>query len=123
MEEGLLQQHIEFRHKIDNEAPIWFEGYPLVAVFYYGPTDRIATKVVVGIFTDNNDIAAVERWSSNSGDIRRNASVNQQVADFIKHYNPKSVARSDKIMGCPHTEGIDYPKGESCPHCPFWAKK
>jgi hypothetical protein len=24
-------------------------------------------------------------------------------------------------MGCPHEEEIDYPKGEACPHCPFWA--
>ena len=23
--------------------------------------------------------------------------------------------------GCQHEEGIDYPEGELCPDCPFWA--
>jgi hypothetical protein len=31
-----------------------------------------------------------------------------------------SVAMVEAIIGCPHEEGIDYPTGESCPHCPFW---
>lgn len=25
------------------------------------------------------------------------------------------------MMGCPQEEGIDYPMGEACPQCPFWA--
>jgi hypothetical protein len=28
---------------------------------------------------------------------------------------------TDKIIGCPHEEGIDYPDGEQCPVCPYWA--
>ncbi|MGH9387747.1 MAG: DUF1186 domain-containing protein [Vicinamibacterales bacterium] len=28
---------------------------------------------------------------------------------------------SERIIGCPHEEGIDYPMGRSCPRCPFWA--
>ncbi len=27
------------------------------------------------------------------------------------------------IIGCPHEEGIDYPDGEVCPQCPFWARR
>jgi hypothetical protein len=27
----------------------------------------------------------------------------------------------EKIFGCPHEEGIDYPEGEKCPYCPYWA--
>ena len=26
-------------------------------------------------------------------------------------------------MGCPHEEGEDFPDGEDCPFCPFWAGK
>jgi hypothetical protein len=26
----------------------------------------------------------------------------------------------DRIIGCPHEEGIDYPDGAECPECPFW---
>jgi hypothetical protein len=33
----------------------------------------------------------------------------------------KTVVIADAIMGCPHEEGIDYPDGDSCPKCPYWA--
>jgi hypothetical protein len=26
----------------------------------------------------------------------------------------------EKIFGCPHEEGIDYPDGEHCPRCHYW---
>ena len=28
---------------------------------------------------------------------------------------------TDRLIGCPHEEGIDYPMGRTCPRCPFWA--
>jgi hypothetical protein len=31
------------------------------------------------------------------------------------------VTMTDRIIGCPHEEGIDYPEGECYPLCPFWA--
>jgi hypothetical protein len=30
---------------------------------------------------------------------------------------------TDRNMGCPHEEGEDFPDGEDCPFCPFWAGK
>ena len=32
----------------------------------------------------------------------------------------RSVVLGDRIMGCPHEEGVDY-EGDTCPECPFWA--
>lgn len=29
----------------------------------------------------------------------------------------------DKIIGCPHEEGKDYPMGKKCPQCPFWVNR
>src|SRR5438270_3112349 len=29
----------------------------------------------------------------------------------------------EEINGCPHEEGQDYPLGEVCPACPFWAHR
>jgi hypothetical protein len=26
-------------------------------------------------------------------------------------------------IGCPHEEGKDYPLGENCPQCPYWANR
>jgi Protein of unknown function (DUF1186) len=31
------------------------------------------------------------------------------------------LRQTDRIIGCPHEEGIDYPLGRACPQCPFWA--
>lgn len=42
---------------------------------------------------------------------------------MLRKQGAKSVAMTDAILGCPHEEGIDYPEGEKCPHCPFWADK
>jgi hypothetical protein len=33
---------------------------------------------------------------------------------------PPSVVMADRIIGCPHEEGIGY-EGATCPACPFWA--
>jgi hypothetical protein len=30
---------------------------------------------------------------------------------------------TDRIIGCPHEEGIDYPDGQKCPQCPYWASR
>jgi hypothetical protein len=29
----------------------------------------------------------------------------------------------EEINGCPHEEGVDYPLGQVCPACPFWAHR
>ena len=34
-------------------------------------------------------------------------------------YGVLSVAMTDRIIGCPHQEGIDY-QGQWCPLCEFW---
>jgi hypothetical protein len=35
----------------------------------------------------------------------------------------KSVAVSAGNMRCPHKEEEDFPLGDDCPFCPFWAGK
>ena len=59
--------------RLAREAAREFRGFPVGTVAFYGPDDRRASKVAVGIV--------------------------------------------------PHEEGIDYPQGEACPQCPFWANR
>ena len=49
--------------------------------------------------------------------------IQQQIKDFFEQHGVKSVSMSDGNMGCPHEEGKDFPVGEDCPFCPFWAGK
>jgi hypothetical protein len=39
---------------------------------------------------------------------------------FIREHQVLTVTSVDRIIGCPHEEGIDYPEGQPCPQCPFW---
>jgi len=91
-------------------------------VAYYGPDDKVATKVAVGIISgEGQEPGAMERWVSEGGDLRGDHEVNHKILLFIRSQGAKSVVLADRIIGCPHEEEIDYPEGEKCPQCPFWA--
>jgi hypothetical protein len=67
-------------------------------------------------------VEEIKRWYSNGEiDVRELDDVVKGVADLIAQSNPRTIVSPDKIIGCPHEEGIDYPEGEWCPECPFWA--
>ena len=97
-----------------------FRGYPIATIVFYGPDRNRATKVAVGIVRrENAEPSIMERWFSES-DIRRDAAIGKQIVEFIRANGVLSVAMTDGIIGCPHEEGVDYPEGQACPHCPFW---
>ncbi len=101
-----------------------FRGYPIATVVYYGPDDQHATKVAVGIVEfENADPSLLERWYSETTDIRSDLEINEEITTFIEQNNVMSVVIADRIMGCPHEEGKDYPEGSVCPKCSFWASR
>lgn len=101
-----------------------FRGYPLATIAFYGPDDKRASKVAVGIVPgENQETTALERWFSECGDVRFDSCIGEVIAKFIEHHGVRSVAMADRIIGCPHEEGTDYPEGEACPQCPFWATR
>lgn len=99
-----------------------FRGYPVATIAFYGPDDKHATKVAVGIVPDEHSGATkMERWHTEKSDIRSDYRIGMEILEFIKKNNPKSVVMAERIMGCPHEEGVDYPEGTVCPECPFWS--
>jgi hypothetical protein len=100
-----------------------FRGYPVATVAFYGPNDKLATKVVVSvILTESNDPDVLHRWFSEGDlDVRYDSAIGEQILAFLKPYAPRSTVVTDGIIGCPHEEGTDYPEGASCPQCPYWA--
>lgn len=96
------------------------KGYPAATFAFYGPTDQKATKLVVGILVhEEAEADPMRKWFSD-GDLRNEEEALQEALAFIQEHEAKSVAIADRIIGCPHEEGIDYPEGEWCPQCPFW---
>jgi hypothetical protein len=105
---------------ITKKAKKGFLGYPEATVALYGPTDKKATKLVVAIIEQEKiDPEHIKKWFSEN-DIRHDFQAFDEAMNFIKEYEAKSVVMLDRIIGCPHEEGIDYPEGQSCPECPFW---
>jgi hypothetical protein len=99
-----------------------FRGYPAATIALYGPTAELATKVAVAIFREEGQNAdPLERWFSENTDIRQDPAIEDQILKLLRSNNVRSVVMADRIIGCPHEEGIDYPEGKSCPKCPYWA--
>ncbi len=97
--------------------------HPIGTLMVYGPDNTRATKLVAAVFNRRGQEKpeALQRWFVDNGDVRNDPAVAVEVAAFFKQYGVKETAISDGITGCPHEEGVDYPMGRPCPHCPFWA--
>ncbi len=99
-----------------------FRGYPAATVAFYGPTADFASKVAVGIVAaDGADPDPLERIFSQEADVRFDPKIGEQILALLAAHGVRSVAMMDRIIGCPHEEGIDYPDGAVCPQCPYWA--
>lgn len=100
-----------------------FRGYPVATIAFYGPTEKVATKVVASIVLDEDAGAdAMQKWYS-EGDVRHDDAILAEIKEFMETQGARSVAMPERIIGCPHEEGIDYPEGEDCPTCPFWKSR
>jgi hypothetical protein len=96
-------------------------GFPAATIAYYGPNDKVATKVVVSLTNDpDSELAEIRRWTSDGADLRDDAASIDRIVQLLDKWRPKSVVSPDRIIGCPHEEGVDYPEGKACPDCPFW---
>jgi hypothetical protein len=106
---------------LDRQAKHGFRGYPVATIAFYGPDARRASKVAVGIVDASGEAVRLERWLSETGDVRADRPIGLAIEAFIRREGARSVVMTDRIIGCPHEEGIDYTLGQSCPACPYWA--
>jgi hypothetical protein len=95
--------------------------YPLATLAPYGPDNQRATKLVVGIFQNpTQKEPTIRKWFSESEDVRRDPTIAQEVTAFLEEHRVKQSVLADRILGCPHEEGVDYPPGGICMKCTFW---
>ncbi len=81
--------------------------------------DRRATEALVrGVGPRVHDVARAILGSRHP-DIDDLAQ--ESLVAFIRGCDAPTVVAPEAILGCPHEEGTDYPEGEACPACPFWA--
>ena len=93
----------------------------MATVAFYGPDNRRASKVTVGIvLAENQEALELKGWFADRGDVREDVRAVEEVLAYMESFGVRSVAMVDRIIGCPHEEGIDY-RGPTCPLCPYWA--
>lgn len=109
------------KSQLAKRAKRGFRGYPLATIAFYGPTAERASKVVVGVIAREGGPADIlEKWHSEERDLRHDDEIGHEISEFLREHQVMSVVMADRIIGCPHEEGIDYPDGESCPQCLYW---
>jgi len=99
-------------------------SYPIGTLAFYGPDASRASKLVASIVPGpEQEPAAMRKWFAEAQDLRGDANVLAEAAEFLREHGARSVAMPERIIGCPHEEGIDYASGEPCPQCPYWAHR
>lgn len=105
--------------RLSKKARRGMRGYPVGTVAFYGPDDKRATKVAVGVRFAENTEPELRTWFVETGDARNDPAIAAEVLAYFEANGVLSVAMVDRIFGCPHQEGIDY-EGDYCPVCTFW---
>ena len=99
------------------------KGYPVATVAFYGPDSTRASKVVCSIIEhEDADPDPMRKWFTD-GEARTSEQILGEILAFIEERGARTVAMAEGLLGCPHEEGIDYPRGEACPYCPYWKNR
>lgn len=107
---------------LQRKAKKGFRGFPVGTVAFYGPTADVATKVAAAVvLEEGGEPTALRRWFSEDTDVRNDPEIAKEITAHFRRHGVRSVVMTDGLIGCPHEQGIDYPKGEACPQCPYWA--
>ena len=111
------------RKRLSKRAKKGFRGWPVATVALYGPDDSAATKLTSRVMpAEDAEATDLRRWFSNDQtDIRDDIRVAEEVLAFITEAGAKSVVMTDRVIGCPHEEGMNFYEGATCPVCPFRA--
>jgi hypothetical protein len=96
-------------------------AFPLATVLYYGPDDRVASKCVITVYVEAGVVSAAKTWQAEEGDVRRDAALADEMVAFVKLHGVRNTVFGEGIWGCPHEAGIDFPAGDSCGECAYWA--
>jgi hypothetical protein len=101
------------------------KGHPIATLAFYGPDDKKVSKAVLGIFASKDAEPQLHKWFRESAevDLRYDIKLQNAWIEIIRREGVRTLAMMEEINGCPHEEGVDYPLGQVCPECPFWARR
>jgi len=107
--------------RLRKKAKKGMRGWPVGTIAFYGPDLSRASKVAVGVKLSESAEPEMRSWQDAEGDVRTDAGIAAEILEHLASQNVLTVVMTDRIIGCPHQEDIDY-EGEWCPDpaCGFW---
>lgn len=94
--------------------------FPIGILAYFGPDNKTISKIVAIIVERPNADPLLRKWIKY--EILSDPSVAAEIGQYFLDHDTKDVVIGEGVLGCPHEEGVDFPKGEDCPQCPYWSK-
>ncbi|MFL5538802.1 MAG: hypothetical protein ACJ8J0_07395 [Longimicrobiaceae bacterium] len=118
-----MKKH-SWRRELEKKRRGGPDELPLGTLLFYGPDNRRASKVVAAVFLERHGEPLMRKWTWDGElDVRTDPRIGREVTRFFAENRVRRVVTTQGLAGCPHEEGIDYPDGEACPQCPFWADR
>src|SRR5215204_4709046 len=94
------------RKRLTKKAKKGFRGYPVATVAFYGPDDRRASKLAVGIvLAENEEAVELKRWFAEPGDVREDARIAEEVLAYMDGFGVRSVAMVGRTRSLEWEEG------------------
>ncbi len=112
---GTAKELLRRLEKRARKGARWISGGTLA---FYGPDDRQASKMAV----EGAAPSPIRGRYAEGVDVRSEVAFLREVLAFFEEHGVRSVVMPDRIIGCPHEEGVDY-EGAVCPRCPYWAAR
>lgn len=73
-----------------------FQGYPMISIRYFGPSEKLATKVEVGFIEQQNAQPMIEKFTC-LDDIRQDETVQTTIIKIIDRVDAKTVTLQDSV--------------------------
>jgi hypothetical protein len=73
-----------------------FQGYPMISIQYFGPSETLATKVEVGFIEQENAEPMLETFNSET-DIRKDETVQTTIIKIIDRVDAKTVTLEESV--------------------------
>jgi hypothetical protein len=75
-----FEMRSHFPKRLQKKAKRGFKGYPIGTVAFYGPDNRFASKIAAAVIPgEDEEAAALERWQSDTEDVRMSVAIGEQV--------------------------------------------
>jgi hypothetical protein len=84
------------KKRISKKVKMGFQGYPTIGITYFGPTDNLATEVLLEFVSEDGAAPQAERFTTD-GDVREDETVQSAIVKMIERSNAQSVTLHEGV--------------------------